>query len=147
MRNFFDYWCKAEASKDSATARSRSGYVITYAGCPIMWASKLQTQVALSTTEAEYTALSTALRDIIPLMELVKELQSKGFDYTATQPVVHCKVFKDNSGEVEMANVYKFCPRTKHINTQYHHFQQFVKDGKIAILVYWLLRKSNVRMF
>ena len=29
-------WCKAEASKDSDTARSRSGHVITYAGCPIM---------------------------------------------------------------------------------------------------------------
>ena len=73
-----------------------------------MWASKLQTQIALSTTEAEYIALSTSLRDIIPLMELVKELQAHGFDYTATQPIVHCKVFEDNSGAVEIATVYKF---------------------------------------
>jgi hypothetical protein len=45
--------------------RSRTGYVITYSNCPVIWASKLQTQVALSTTESEYIALSTALREVI----------------------------------------------------------------------------------
>ena len=41
---------------------SRNGYVIWYAGCPIYWQSKLQTEIALSTAEAEYIALSQALR-------------------------------------------------------------------------------------
>jgi hypothetical protein len=35
-----------------------------YHGCPILWASWLQSVFALNTTEAEYVALSTALRDI-----------------------------------------------------------------------------------
>jgi hypothetical protein len=46
---------------DPATAKSRTGYIGTYMGCPIIWASKLQTKTALSTTEAEYGACSKAL--------------------------------------------------------------------------------------
>jgi hypothetical protein len=49
------------AADDIDTARSRTGYVIFYAGCPIIWKSKLQTQIALSTTKAESMALSAAL--------------------------------------------------------------------------------------
>ncbi len=40
---------------------SRTGFVIRYAGCPIFWQSKLQTEIALSMAEAEYIALSQAL--------------------------------------------------------------------------------------
>ena len=40
---------------------SRTGFVIMYAGCPITWGSKLQTEIALSTTESEYIALSSAM--------------------------------------------------------------------------------------
>jgi hypothetical protein len=46
---------------DPNTAKSRSGYVITYLGCPLIWAFRLLTIFALSTSEAEYIALSTAL--------------------------------------------------------------------------------------
>ncbi len=49
-----------------------------YAGCPIVWASKLQTLVALITTEAEYIALLSALCDI-PIMQLIDKMKSKGF--------------------------------------------------------------------
>ena len=61
------------------TARSQHGYVIKYAGCPLLWKSQLQTEIALSSTESEYTGLSYALRDAIPIMELLKELKSEGF--------------------------------------------------------------------
>jgi len=60
--DFSGNWNHHLAPTDPATAKSRSGWVIYYAGCPIIWASKLQTQVALSTTEAEYIAMSMALR-------------------------------------------------------------------------------------
>jgi hypothetical protein len=42
-------------------ALSRTGFVIMYCGCPIHWASKLQSEIALSTTESEYMALSMAI--------------------------------------------------------------------------------------
>jgi hypothetical protein len=61
-------WVKEDAMNDPSTAKSRTGYVISYQGCPITWASKLQTEVVLSTTESEYVGLSDSLRIAIVLM-------------------------------------------------------------------------------
>ena len=55
---------------------SCTGYVISYAGCPIFWQSKLQTEIALSTAEAEYIALSQALRETIPMTNLMREMNA-----------------------------------------------------------------------
>ena len=41
-------WDKEEAFNDRDTARSRHGYFIMYVGCPIVWKSQLQTEIALS---------------------------------------------------------------------------------------------------
>lgn len=59
--------------------KSRTGYVIKYAGCPILWSSKLQSTIALSTTEAEYMAVSSAMHEMIYLLNLIDELRSSGF--------------------------------------------------------------------
>jgi len=58
-------------------AKSRSGWIIFYAGCPISWATKLQSQVALSTTKSEYIAMSQALKDIIPIMGLMQKMRKR----------------------------------------------------------------------
>ena len=55
--SFTGDWDPQNAEWDPDTARSRTGYVILYASCPVIWASKLQTEIALSTTEAEYLAI------------------------------------------------------------------------------------------
>ena len=79
--DFSGNWNKELAQMDPSTAKSRSGWIVFYAGCPVCWASKLQSQVALSTTEAEYIAMSIALRDVIPVMNLIDEMKnaSKSF--------------------------------------------------------------------
>ena len=97
-----------------------------YAGCPVCWASKLQTRVATSTTMAEYIALSSALRDVIPIMELMDELKDRGYELISTEPKVYCKAFEDNSGALEIARLPKMRPRTKAINVIYHHFREYV---------------------
>jgi hypothetical protein len=56
--DFSGNWNKHLAPFDPSTAKSQSGWIVFYARCPVIWASKLQTQVALSTTEAEYIAMS-----------------------------------------------------------------------------------------
>ncbi len=119
---------------DPSTAKSRSGWVVFYARCPIIFASRLQSQVALSTTEAEYIALSTALRDVIPIMELFGEMIKRGHKVACNEPVIYCKVFEDNSRALELARLPKLRPRTKHINTCYHHFREHVRKGLIKIL-------------
>jgi hypothetical protein len=74
--NFSGNWDPKEA-QDRDTARSGHGYIITYVGCAILWKSQMQTEIAFSSTESEYTGLSYALKDAIPIMELLKELKKK----------------------------------------------------------------------
>ena len=133
--SFAGEWDKEAVTADDSTfAKSRTGYVIKYAGCPILWNSRLQTVIALSSTEAEVIALSEATREVLPLMRLAKELDEKGFGYAATTPVVRCTVFEDNSGAVEIARVPKIRPRTKHLCCQIFHFRHHVENGDLKVL-------------
>jgi hypothetical protein len=61
--DFRGLWDMVTAEDSPITAKLRTGYVAMYAGCLIIWASQLQTEIALSTTEVEYLAMSTALRN------------------------------------------------------------------------------------
>jgi hypothetical protein len=63
-----------EDSENADYVLSRTGFVICSANCPIVWCSKLQTKIALSTAEAEYIAISHALRETIPIQNLIKEI-------------------------------------------------------------------------
>ena len=126
-------WDKTEAEIDESTAKSRSGYVILFMGCIIMAASKLQTLCTLSTTEAEYVALSEALRETIPIMNLLDEINKECEGAYVSKSCVRCKAFEDNSGALELALVPKIRPRTRHINNKYHHFRSAVRTGRISV--------------
>ena len=76
--------------------------------------------------ESEYTGLSYALREAIPLMSLLDELKERGFPVDQTKATVQCKVFEDNSGAIETATNHKWRPRTKHLNCRLHHFWSYV---------------------
>ena len=74
--DFAGQWSRETCQlRDSAV--SWTGYVIIYCGCPIHWVSKLQTEIALSTSEAEYMALSTCLRDLLPMWAMLSELSKE----------------------------------------------------------------------
>ena len=117
---------------DASNLMSRTGFVIKYADCPIYWSSKLQTEIALSTAEAEYIALSSALREVIPLLTMMEEL-NETFPLIMNTPNFYCKVWEDNQSCISMATSQKFTPRTKHIALKYHHFKKYVETGKIQI--------------
>jgi hypothetical protein len=53
-----------EDHTDLACAKSHNEFIITFAECPVFWQSKLQTETALSTTEAEIIALSACCREL-----------------------------------------------------------------------------------
>jgi hypothetical protein len=59
--NFAGGW-NITTSADADKVMSCTAFVITYANCHIYWASRLQREIALSTAEAEYIAMSSALR-------------------------------------------------------------------------------------
>jgi hypothetical protein len=56
-----------EDKQDPVSVKSRTGYLILFKGDSLLWASKMQTQIALSTMEVEYIAFSQAMRDLIPI--------------------------------------------------------------------------------
>eukprot|EP00804_Cyclotella_cryptica_P026596 CCRYP_014020-RA/>CCRYP_014020-RA protein AED:0.15 eAED:0.08 QI:0/0/0/0.75/0/0/4/0/791 len=60
-----------EDSQDPHCARSHTGYLITVFNYPVLWKSKLQTEIALSTMEAECVALSTSCKDLFPIVDLI----------------------------------------------------------------------------
>ena len=89
--DFEGNWNSVE-SLNPESVLSRSGYIISYAGCPLYWSSKLQTKIALYTTEAEYIALSQALREVIPLINILGELK-KHFWLIDNLPELKCTLF------------------------------------------------------
>jgi hypothetical protein len=130
--DFYGNWDKRIAAEDPNTAKSRTGFIVKYANAPLFWQSKLQTSFALSSAESEYIALSTATRYIKSLMYLLEEIQDHGIEVSMI-PTVYCQVFEDNSAALEMAKVPKMRPRTRHINSIYHHFRNEVASRRILL--------------
>jgi len=105
----------------------------------MFWQSKLQTEIALSTAEAEYIALLQALtlRETFPMSNLMREMDVIFPLYLSRSKFI-LKVPEDNQSWITMTNNPKFTPRTKHIAIKYHHFRKHVKsqsnpDGFIEI--------------
>lgn len=124
---------QARSSHDPISAHSRTGFVIRYAGCPIVWKSTMQPLIALSTTEAEYIALSTALREVIAIINLLEELKSRRFPVHSDTPRITCKTFEDNRSCIEIATNHKTRPRTKHLSVRLHHFRSHVVNKTITV--------------
>ena len=61
-----------EDKQDPSCVKSHTSFAICIANCPIIWTSKLQPDIATSTIEAEYNTLSTAMKLVIPLLELLR---------------------------------------------------------------------------
>jgi hypothetical protein len=119
-----------EDPHDPHCARSRTGYVILAFGCPIVWRSLMQQCISLSTMESEYYALSTACKDLIPVVAMVRELsKSVGLDDNFISKL-HIKIHEDNSGALNLANLEpnRMTPRSKHYAIKYHWFREYVFD-------------------
>ena len=129
--DFAGNWRHQDAHIDPMASKSCSGWIFRFAGVPITWSFKLQTITALSTTEAEYITLSTSLREVIPLMGMLKETQEHRLQVDYLPPKKHCTVFKDNSGALELARLPKIRPRTKHINQSFYHFREYVECQEV----------------
>ena len=84
---------------------SRSGYVITLSDCPVVWVSKMQTAIALSTTEAEYIALSQSCKDLFPIMDLLAKVSTILNLQTNPSPTLHIQIHEDNVGALTLGKL------------------------------------------
>jgi hypothetical protein len=105
-----------EDHTDPACTKSRTGFIITFAECPVLWQSKLQTEMALSTMEAEIIALSACCRELFPIMDMVKSLtESVNLPIRITS--MNVSIHEDNLGALlVLAKTLppQFTPRSKY---------------------------------
>jgi len=102
--------------------RSFTGYCFILADAAISWEAKKQRTVALSSTEAEYMALSEGTKEALYLQNLLGELDLK------TNPIV---LFNDNQGAQELMKNPVHHTRTKHIDVRHHFVREAYEEGKI----------------
>ena len=94
----------------------------------------MQSLVALSTTEAEIIALSTVLRKVIHLQNLLQVLRANTLPIPFTKAQIHCCTFEDNAACIEVAtSKAKIRLRTKHLAVHLFHFRDHIEKGHISI--------------
>jgi transposase InsO family protein len=105
-------YCDADYAGDTDTRRSTTGYVFTLNGGAISWSSKRQPTVAASTTEAEYMAAGSAVKEGLWLRKLLETL-----NITVGEVMINC----DNQSTIKLLKNPVFSIRSKHIDV-IHHF-------------------------
>jgi hypothetical protein len=113
---------------------SRTGYVIYMGTAAVVWCSKLQKSVALSSTEAEYIALTATARDLIWCRALLEEM---GFPMTEASVIL-----EDNDSASKIAQSYKKHPGVKHIEIRQH----FIRDRVLEVKDIAIERLSTFNM-
>ena len=113
----------ADWAGDNVDRKSTSGYVIKVFGNVIGWKSRKQRTVTKASTYAEYVALSEAVSEVKFVLELMKN-----FNVKLSDPV---KIFKDNTGSINIANYGNFPKNLKHIEIHYHYVLKVSKRKKL----------------
>ena len=127
-----------EDRSDLDNVKSRGGHVILVNGCPLIWQSKLIDAVCLSTMMAEYYALSIAMREVLPLRDLVRTIAKSLEIDEQVQTDFRVTVWEDNMGCLTLANLDpgQNTPRSKFYDSKVHWFRSHLKkEGKDSILV------------
>lgn len=104
--------------------RSTTGYVFTMGSTAVSWVAQLQKIVALSTTEAEYVAVTEASKEMIWLQGLLEELGKEQENST---------LYSDSQSAIHLAKNSAFHSRTKHIDRRYHFIRTLLEDGTLKL--------------
>ncbi|GJS64539.1 retrovirus-related pol polyprotein from transposon TNT 1-94 [Tanacetum coccineum] len=106
------------------SGKSTTGYVFTVGGIAVRWMSRIQKCVAMSTTEAEYMAITEADKELVWLKNFLKEL-----DRAQTE----CRLFCDNQSAINLAKNLMFHGGMKHIKIRYHYIRELVSEGTLSL--------------
>lgn len=104
--------------------RSCTGFVFIRNGGAISWNSRRQETVAISSTEAEYMALSSATQEALWLRQFESEFWSLGEPTT---------IFCGNQSAIKLANTDAYHSRTRHIDIKHHFIRKKVDEGLIHV--------------
>lgn len=121
----FTGYLDADFAANPDDRKSISGNTYLLGGAAISWSCKKQTTIALSSTEAEYTAIAHAMRQAIWLRYLFE-----GLGYAQTEPTI---IFGDNQSAIALTQDAQFHARSKHFDIQNHFVREKIEAGIIEI--------------
>ena len=119
-----------EDRNDPVSVKSRTGFVLNVANCPVVWRSKLQQQIATSSTHAEYIGLSSAMKEIIPLGHLLATVSDAVGLPAEFKTTFKTTVWEDNNGCRIIANLEpgRQTPASKWYDITLHWFRSLLND-------------------
>ncbi len=117
---------RSDYAGDKDTRKSVSGYVVYVNDALIAWKSKGQRTVTLSSTEAEYIAVTDLCTEVLFIKML---LETMGLEVEL--PI---RLYADNIGAMFLAENASTSQRTKHIDVRYHFIRDLVQNGTIQII-------------
>ena len=136
-----------EDEQDPVSVKSRTGFVLTLFGCPVLWQSRLQVDICLSSCAAEYVAFSMAMRELLPMRALLQEI-GEAWGLEITNPsLVRSTVFEDNMGCLSLVNVPKMSPRNKYLALKYHFFRDQIGEAKGIVAKYISTKEQKADIF
>lgn len=123
-RNQVIGYVDADWASDKTDRKSTTGYVFKIYGCTVIWASKKQTSVSLSSTEAEYIALSNAMCDYLWLTSLLEELEIK---------IASSIVYEDNQSVIHHLKQFGHSHKLKHVDIRYNFVKELFTEKNIEL--------------
>lgn len=116
-------YCDSDYAGDTDTRHSTGGYVFILNGAAITWQSKKQPTVAASTTEAEYMAAASAVKEGLWLRQLLTDLDLQ------PGPV---NILADNQSAIKLMRNPVSSMRSKHIDVAHHFARERVARQEVA---------------
>ena len=108
---------------------------ITLGKVPLIWGSRLQSEIVFSTMESEYIALSTAIRDLVLIRQLYDEVKPMlGLKYK--HELILSRVYEDNQAALILADspMPKMTPRSKYITVKHHWFRRKLRKFSMTLV-------------
>jgi transposase InsO family protein len=116
----------ADASyANDTTRKSISGIIVKLYGNVVVWYSKRQSTTALSTTESEYMAISSALQEVLWMKQIILEM----LNISTTVPLL----LSDNTSAINIAKSDGEHQRTKHIDVRHHFIKDCLKKQDVVL--------------
>lgn len=116
-------YADADWAGDTKDRKSTSGFLIEIFDCPVAWCTKKQPSVSLSSTEAEYIALSMAITETCWIKHLLKDF---GYEMTI-------EINEDNQSVIKIAQNNENIKRLKHIDIRYHFILEKVNKNIVKL--------------
>jgi len=113
-------------ANDKDTRQSVTGYVIYVNETLVAWKSKMQPGVTLSSTEAEYVALSMCLSEMLFIKQVLESIY-----IPINLPMT---LFCDNTGAIGLCHNYATTGRTRHVDIRWHFIREHIEKKNVQVI-------------